>query len=464
MQSQDPMDVLSLPDADNGQHGATSTGMVQLNPGSTGIVQQQPDSSSNEQQQTGPGAGREQQAEADGGQLEGHQPRGTFTYLDVFAGTSAFSEQAESRGGIPVGFIEVDESDHPLLDFHNPPWIAADYYGNHWRDQVYQPADVMVAWPMCKHLARNGLMRMQEDEVASQLWDTLEAAVFFNVYLVALENVPRLEWLDFEHGLLSRCISIFAQAGYELAAVWNISDADLGGCTWRTRPWILFEKTALTMRLQPLLQPASSLQPQEMIQHALPCDQVKHLEISGDLVKSPDGWKPGRFRFSWTHPLQLGTVVTSSKLHGDFCVVADSGGAVKIRSTNPRHPYVMYADRYGLQLSSTTTVVRSLNSPCHTLRSSPDEPGNCVWLDHRFCPPMLRRMHSHEVWAMQGRCQSKLRKMVELGYSDDQIVHKAGKAITGKMAAFMADALAVRVPQLRAAAAGCLSPLAEDFS
>ena len=201
-----------------------------------------------------------------------------------------------------------------------------------------------------------------------------------------------------------------------------------------------------------------------MIQHALHCDQVKHLEISGDLVKSPDGWRPGRFRFSWTHPLQLGTVVTSSKLHGDFCVVADSGGAVKIRSTNPRHPYVMYADTYGLQLSSTTTVGRSLNSPCHTLRSSPDEPGNCVWLDHRFCPPMLRRMHSHEVWAMQGRCQSKLRKMVELGYSDSQIVHKAGKAITGKMAAFMADARALRVPQLRAAAAGCLSPLAEDFS
>ena len=113
------------------------------------------------------------------------------------------------------------------------------------------------------------------------------------VYLVALENVPRLEWLDSEHGLLSRCISEFAQAGYELAAVWNLSDADLGGCTWRTRPWILFEKTALTMRLQPLTQPESNLKPQEMIQHALPCDQVQHLEILGDLIKSPDGWIMG---------------------------------------------------------------------------------------------------------------------------------------------------------------------------
>ena len=105
--------------------------MVQLNPGGTSTMQQQPDSSSRQDtpsvserrpppssrvpasdvvgvsslahvsgylwQQTGPG---EQQAEAGDSQLGEHQPRGAFTYLDVIAGTSAFGEQAESRGGI----------------------------------------------------------------------------------------------------------------------------------------------------------------------------------------------------------------------------------------------------------------------------------------------------------------------------------------------------------------------------
>ena len=37
-----------------------------------------------------------------------------FRYVDVFAGASAFSERAPAFGGVAVGFIEHDPSDHPL--------------------------------------------------------------------------------------------------------------------------------------------------------------------------------------------------------------------------------------------------------------------------------------------------------------------------------------------------------------
>jgi ribA/ribD-fused uncharacterized protein len=113
-----------------------------------------------------------------------------FTYVDVFAGTSAFTEKALALRGEAIGFVESDTSDHPLLHALCPSaWIASDLYGDEWQTQHYRAADALLAWPMCKHLAACGLGRMQHDEVASQLWDIAPLAEYFNVKLVAIEKL-----------------------------------------------------------------------------------------------------------------------------------------------------------------------------------------------------------------------------------------------------------------------------------
>ena len=113
--------------------------------------------------------------------------------------------------------------------------------------------------------------------------------------------------------------------------------------------------------------------------------------------------------------------------------------------------------------SSSLTVLRDVDSPCHTIRSFPDPPGNCLVLDTRFEPPIVRPLVADEIWRIQGRCDSQLDLLQTLGTSDEDIIAKAGNAVTGAMAAYMAEALATRVPQLKAATTDCLSPLAEPL-
>ena len=58
----------------------------------------------------------------------------TFRYIDVFVGSSSFSEQARSLQGEAVGFVEWETSDHPLLRALSPSaWIVDDFYDEQWR-------------------------------------------------------------------------------------------------------------------------------------------------------------------------------------------------------------------------------------------------------------------------------------------------------------------------------------------
>ena len=125
-----------------------------------------------------------------------------FSYVEAFAGSSAFSERAIPLGGSAIGFVEWEVSDHPLLSALEPSaWICGDLYDREW-EQHSGPVDALLTWPMCKHLASCGLLRMQHDDVASQLWDTIDMAVHFEVRMVCTENVTRLEWDNQAHSLL----------------------------------------------------------------------------------------------------------------------------------------------------------------------------------------------------------------------------------------------------------------------
>jgi hypothetical protein len=385
-----------------------------------------------------------------------------FTYVDVFAGTSAFTEKALALHGEAIGFVESDTSDHPLLRALCPSaWIASDLYGDEWQTQHYRAADALLAWPMCKHLAACGLGRMQHDEVASQLWDIAPLAEYFNVELVAIENSPWLEWLDHEHGLLEHALHVFEVHGFSLAAVWHLQDIKLGGGAWRQRPWILLERTELTGRLAPLYQPESFLQPVTM-RAALDCEaDIAPLRVRGVLAAVPAGWTPGSFTLEWSRPLQPGTSVMLDDGR-TYCVLQDHTDHLRLRRDDPRDPEVLpWVTFERISPSGLLTQVRSIDSPCHTMRSSPDPPGNCLILETRFHEPFVRSLSADEQWRIQGRCEKQLRLLHSTGVAPSGIVHKAGKAITGAMATFMAETLASRVPQLRASKRGCLSPHAE---
>jgi hypothetical protein len=193
----------------------------------------------------------------------------------------------------------------------------------------------------------------------------------------------------------------------------------------------------------------------------LSVQEVGHLQVFGFTDNTPSGWTPGRFRFAWTTPLQPGTVVGVVGYTGTFCVYKDHGDSVHIRSTNLRSPTFYTVDRDSLLQTTVYTVIRSLDSPCHTLRSSPDPPGNCLVWDDRFEPPIARMIHDREVWIFQGRCEEQL--IVLESTAPKRVVHTAGKGVTGHMARLMAETVQSRTAMLNAADLGGMSLLAEPL-
>ena len=135
-------------------------------------------------------------------------------------------------------FMEWEQDDHLLLRNMAPgAAIYSDYYDRDWLPfECNESIDALLAWPMCKHLAKCDRLKMQGDPVASQLWDTAELAQHLDVLMVAIENVLLLELADRQHGLLSRAIWEFELRGFMLAAVWRVDDPGLDGHSWRTRP------------------------------------------------------------------------------------------------------------------------------------------------------------------------------------------------------------------------------------
>ena len=290
-------------------------------------------------------------------------------------------------------------------------------------------------------------------------------AAHFNVRLVAIENVPFLELGDEQHGLLSRALYIFEIHGYSSATLWRVNDAELGGHTWRTRSWLLLHRSDLAPRLDPVVQPVMHHEPQGMRQCLLAVADVAHLVLDAQLVVEPIDARPGSCRLNWAAPLQPDTLVKVQAGTQDFCVMPQEGVADKVlvRSKDPRDPKCVTVKLKWLTLSDSTVVVRGLDSPCHTVRSSPDPPGNVLLHDTRFAPPVIRKAHEMELWMIQGRCTDQLAMMVDADISSKEIIHKAGKAVTGNMANYMALAVQRQSRLLRAAEHGCIAPSAESI-
>jgi site-specific DNA-cytosine methylase len=394
------------------------------------------------------------------------RPPGGFTYVDVFAGSSAFTEQARHFGGKAKVFVEWEKDDHPLLRNMAPDaQIYGDFYAKEWLSfQSDETIDALVAWPMCKHLARCGLLKMQCDEVASQLWDIAELAEHLDVRIVLIENVLLLELADEQHHLFSRMLIEFEARGFVRAAVWRVDDSGLGGYTWRSRPWVILHRAELTAKIAPVFQPAMESAPVGIRDCLMPLGEVEHLKVDiVDLVE-PDGWVMGYFRFEWKLPLQPGTLVNVPNEQHDHCVIKHKSELeVLVRSKNNLQPTFRTVDVGVLTPAVTLTKLRSLDSPCVTVRSSPDPPGNAVVWEDRGLQPFARLLHENEIWNVQSRGPGQLDLLVRAGASREQIINKAGKAVTGVMARYMAQAVSSQCLSLRAADHGCISPRAETW-
>ena len=77
-----------------------------------------------------------------------------FTFSDLFAGTSSFSEHSVPRGAKPVSFVEWEDTDRVILQQHSKEAkIFGDFYRREW-SQHDLFSEVVVAWPMCRHLSK----------------------------------------------------------------------------------------------------------------------------------------------------------------------------------------------------------------------------------------------------------------------------------------------------------------------
>ena len=222
--------------------------------------------------------------------VHGRPPDG-FTYAEVFAGSSAFSERASEFGGSARLFIESETDYHPLLSALAPDAkIYSDFYDKEWYSFVSDECiDALISSPMCKHLAVCGLLKMENDPVASQLWDIAELAEHLGVLMVTIENVLLLETGDHMHNLLSKALVEFEKHGFVLAAVWRVDDSGLGGHTWRTRPWVILHRNDVAMKVGPTFHPAMQHVPQIIRSCSLHVEQTSHLRVHAIDIVQPEG-------------------------------------------------------------------------------------------------------------------------------------------------------------------------------
>jgi hypothetical protein len=372
--------------------------------------------------------------------------RFSFSYSEVFAGTSAIGERIHEVGGIPVAFIEIDRQDLALLgEFYPEASRAGDFYARQWAQWATR-TDVLFGWPMCKHVSAAGRQRMQHDEVASQLWELSEVAVLQQAVLVVIENPAPLEELDHQHGLLSRAVSVFETTGYTLSAVVPLQDSLLGGQSARRRIFIVFERVELEVRMPLLIWDPPDLGWTPMMGSLSEVGDVSGCVLRGSLCSS-DCWRGsvhhvGRFTFSEDRPLQAGSTVQLQNETGWWCVFTDDMSLVRVRSTNRKSPRFLMVPFSRVRCLGTTPVI-GIDGTVGTLRSSPDPPGNCLVLDWRLGAEAVRSLTPSEEWNISGRCPEKLKWLLE--EAPDFITHKAGKAITGCMSAALADLVAWRL-------------------
>jgi hypothetical protein len=374
--------------------------------------------------------------------LAGH----SFAYSEVFAGTSALGEWFGVFGGVPQSFIEIDPTDLRLLEhFHPEALRAADFYDRHWDTWSVQ-ADVLFGWPMCRHISVAGLQKMQHDVVASQLWDLAEVAVKQSAKMVVIENPERLEELDHVHGLLATAVQAFEVSGYTLSAVVPLQDNFLNGQTTRRRIFLFFELIELELRLPLLVRDRLSLSWSPFELSLDPPSAVASMVLRGTL-RFDDAWngsvhRVGWFTFSAVRPLQPGTSFRVVGEDGWWCVFSDDGELVRVRSMDRKCPRFMHVafSRVG---SFGSTLVLGSDGTVGTLRSSPDPPGNCLFLDQNVGPTAVRSLTKAEEWRVSGRCPEKLMWLEE--FAPSQIPHKAGKAITGPMAHALSELTALRL-------------------
>jgi hypothetical protein len=90
----------------------------------------------------------------------------TFTFSVIFAGTPSFSEHAVPRGAKPISYVEWDRSDRLILQQRSEEAkVFGDFYKREWPQQDLF-SEVIVAWPVCRHLSNAGRRKMHLDSVA----------------------------------------------------------------------------------------------------------------------------------------------------------------------------------------------------------------------------------------------------------------------------------------------------------
>ena len=173
----------------------------------------------------------------------------TFTISDIFAGTSSYSEHAVPKGAKPISYVEWDNLDRSILQQHSEETkIFGDFYRKEW-SQHDLFSEVIVAWPMCRHLSNAGKRKMHLDSVASQVVDILPFVQQFYKYLVIYENVSNLVILDEVHGILTDAIKQYDAKGWVFAGIIWMDDGLVGGRSNRVRPLVVSDEESVSWNI-----------------------------------------------------------------------------------------------------------------------------------------------------------------------------------------------------------------------
>ena len=388
--------------------------------------------------------------------------------VDVFAGLVAFAMALSPMSIQLEGMIEMDEMCHMLADSHFPDVLhAGDLYRGEWREWNLPDARVLSGGPECTPHSKAGKQGGAADERSSQVADMAELAVFFDVDIVLIENVPQL--LECNQ-VMDDADRRFQTLGYERVCTELVHHPHQGGDTLRIRTLLWYEKVCRTRGLPPPSIPKLAKSSKGLLSHLLPLNQVpdsawlhgEYLHTAGSTVSNP----PTCARLQWGGPLSKlvqGSLVTIDSSTALWRVMGfEANKQVMLMKSSRKFPR-----RFSVKRSRITKVhwqrlpCHSLHHPARSVRAFGEWPVRNVQLIHdaRKCglhdnaphpsnSSCVRPLLSREAWSLQELPQELYDEAVRLGADEAKLCRLAGNSIPQSMLSGMAEAVATRLEDI----------------
>jgi site-specific DNA-cytosine methylase len=380
-----------------------------------------------------------------------------FLFVELFSGLGAFTLMLIALGGLLLGYCENNPVSSMTFRAKFPNALHASEYDDL---QGFKPfvdkctemrreVDLVAGGPSCKSFSVAG----KQDWSNPRALCASDSALVVNILkpkAVLLEITVELLTKDSEHGLFTRLVKMYDEAGYFLAGYEMVRDSELGGNQSRRRLLLtlerkdvsavlpplpsIFEYSATPRPIAPLLEPASDL--------------PQYCWLNGEILRNREAAN----HECKLYPVKVATLVWGGPTHncreGSIVTVARLGSALwrvvqvtptRLRVCKPNCPtdvsyhWINKSEAVHRTQREKVYSIHGVSMPIRAWGESLGGAGMLV-LDDRGHTPRVRTLVPVERWRIQGHSMEDWQYLGDHGISEIQRAKMAGESIPTAMA------------------------------